>query len=135
MLETEWKDANMIIIEVTEEKLESFYYCYAFRLFYAFGSILRFIHLPSLSSPTLSIDQMRHLLRPNSEMDIELCIACGTLGLTTLQEHVEEFLLSGLNCRTFIPSCQYASQYKRSKVSDACYAFIKRCDRRVRMIV
>lgn len=135
MLETEWKDANVIIIEVTEEKLESFYYCFNIRLFYAFGSILRFIHLPSLSSPTLSIDQMRHLLRPNSEMDVELCIACGTLGLTTLQEHVEEFLLSGLNCRTFIPSCEYASQYKRSKVSDACYSFLKRYDRILKIIV
>ena len=99
------------------------------RLFNAFGIVVRFLHIQSSLVKNISIDQMRCLLRPNTGIDIELCIACKKLGLPLLEKHFEEFLISGLSLDSWVSVCKYASSYSSVHVLSGCYTFVKRYSR------
>ena len=96
------------------------------RLFHAFGLLIRYIHLKDVNGSVFAMDQMRHLLRPNTGMDIELCKVASLLQLGSLQNRLENLLVQGLNNSNFIASCKYASEYNSRAVLSGCFTWLKR---------
>lgn len=92
------------------------------------GIIIQFLHLKSLNTPNLCMYQMRHLLHPNSGLDVELCLVSHFLGLTEIQRRVEKSVLSGLTLSTFILTCAYAAKYKMTSILRGCFIWLKRFD-------
>lgn len=92
------------------------------------GIIIQFLHLKSLNTPNLCMHQMRHLLHPNSGLDVELCLVSHFLGLAEIQRRVEKSVLSGLTLSTFIPTCAYAAKYKMTSILRGCFIWLKRFD-------
>ena len=86
------------------------------RLFHAFGLLIRYIHLKDVNGSVFAMDQMRHLLRPNTGLDIELCKVASILQLDSLQNRLQNLLVQGLNRSNFIASCRYASEYNARTV-------------------
>ena len=68
----------------------------------------------------------RHLLRLNTGMDLELCIASRMLELNDLLERLETSLCLTIALKSFISICNYASVYNRPKVLRKCYTWLKR---------
>ena len=125
MLNQEDKHKNQVTICVSTEKY-IFILSQWIRLFNAFGIVIRFLHIQSSLVKNISIEQMRCLLRPNTGIDIELCIACRKLGLSLLEKHLEEFLIAGLSLENWISVCKYASSYSAANVLNGCYTYLKR---------
>ena len=96
------------------------------RLLKAYVTILRFLHMYTLSIENVSVDQFRHFFASDSEIDIELCQASSQLGLSTLCEKFETPLIQNLSLETFIPVCTYASLNSRHRVLQGCYIWLKR---------
>ena len=96
------------------------------RLLKAYATILRFLHMSTVSIEDISVDQFRHFLASDSEIDIELCQASSQLGLATLCEQFETPLIQNLSLETFIPVCTYASLNHRHQVLQGCYIWLKR---------
>lgn len=112
----------------TSFKREVVLFCFisCHRLFYAFGLLIRYIHLKDVNGSVFAMDQMRHLLRPNTGLDIELCKVASVLQLDSLQNRLENLLVQGLNKSNFIASCKYASEYNARTVLSGCFVWIKR---------
>ena len=90
------------------------------------GIVIQFLHLKSLSTPSLCVSQMRHLLHPESGLDVELCLASHFLGLSEIQRRVEKSVLSGITLSTYIQTCKYAAQYNMASILRGCYIWLKR---------
>lgn len=90
------------------------------------GIAIQILHLKSLSTPSLCVSQMRHLLRPESGLDVELCLAAHFLGLSEIQRRVEKSVLSGITLSTYIQTCKYAAQYNMESILRGCYVWLKR---------
>ena len=90
------------------------------------GIVLQFLHLKSLTTPSLCVSQMRHLLHPESGLDVELCLASHFLGLSEIQRRVEKSVLSGITLSTYIQTCKYAAQYNMASILRGCTTWLKR---------
>lgn len=96
------------------------------RLLDAFAVVIDFMHFYQVSSSNVSMSQARHLLRLNTGMDLELCIASRMLELDDLLERLETSLCLTITLKSFISICNYASVYNRPKVLRKCYTWLKR---------
>lgn len=99
------------------------------RLLDAFAVVIDFMHFYQVSSSNVSMSQARHLLRLNTGMDLELCIASRMLELDDLLERLETSLCLTIALKSFISICNYASVYNRPKVLRKCYTWLKRYTR------